>query len=130
MEAQMLIHILQTQLSAALREREAYPDVANRVPVDLGHPHVGLRDALGGVLAGEGGQLLLSLRANKLVSISKAGTATALPEKLIDIWLHALAAAAMGQSLRCVVVGRNAVVRVAPQDPQAARAQLQVLLAT
>jgi exodeoxyribonuclease V gamma subunit len=36
----------------------------------------------------------------------------------------------MGQSCQCVVVGRNAVVRVPPQDPVAARAQLQVLLAT
>jgi exodeoxyribonuclease V gamma subunit len=52
------------------------------------------------------------------------------PEKLIDIWLQSLAAAAMGHSVRCVVVGRNAVVRVPPQDPEAARAQLQTLLAT
>ena len=35
----------------------------------------------------------------------------------------------MGHSLRCVVVGRNAVVRAEPQDPEAARAQLQTLLA-
>jgi exodeoxyribonuclease V gamma subunit len=130
LEAQKLTHILQTQLTAALREREAYPDAAERVLVDQAHPQVGLQDALGGVLAGEGGQLLLSLRANKLVSISKAGKATALPEKLIDIWLQSLAAAAMDQPLRCAVVGRNAVVRVPPQDPEAARAQLQVLLAT
>ncbi len=130
LEAQKLTHILQTQLAAALREREAYPDAAERVLVDQADPQVGLQDALGGVLTGEGGQLLLSLRANKLVSISKAGTATALPEKLIDIWLQSLAAAAMDQPLRCVVVGRNAVVRVPEQDPDAARAQLQVLLAT
>ncbi|WP_090045859.1 exodeoxyribonuclease V subunit gamma [Limnohabitans sp. 2KL-27] len=134
LEAQKLTHILQTQLSAALRERQAYPEAAERVLVDQAHPQihpqVSLQDALGGVLAGEGGPMRLSLRANKLVSISKAGTATAMPEKLIDIWLQSLAAAAMGHSLRCVVVGRNAVVRVPPQDPEAARAQLQVLLAT
>jgi exodeoxyribonuclease V gamma subunit len=130
LEAQKLTHILQTQLAAALHERVAYPDMAERVLVDQAHPQVSLQDALGGVLAGEGGQMLLSLRANKLVSISKAGKATASPEKLIDIWLHSLAAAAMGHSLCCVVVGRNAVVRVGSQDPQAARAQLQILLAT
>ena len=130
LEAQKLTHILQTQLAAALREREAYPDAAERVLIDLAHPQVGLQDALGGVLAGEGGQLLLSLRANKLVSISKAGKATALPEKLIDLWLQSLAAAAMDQPCKCVAVGRNAVVRVDPQDPDAARAQLQVLLST
>jgi exodeoxyribonuclease V gamma subunit len=130
LEAQKLTHILQTQLAAALHERVAYPDMAERVLVDQAHPQVSLQDALGSVLAGEGGQMLLSLRANKLVSISKAGKATVLPEKLIDIWLQSLAAAAMGHSLCCVVVGRNAVVRVGPQDPQAARAQLQILLAT
>jgi exodeoxyribonuclease V gamma subunit len=130
LEAQKLTHILQTQLAAALRERGAYPEAAERVLVDQAHPQVSLQDALGGVLAGEGGQMLLSLRANKLVSISKAGKATALPEKLIDIWLQSLAAAAMGHSVRCVVVGRNAVVRAEPLDPEAARAQLHTLLAT
>ncbi|MBM3398450.1 MAG: exodeoxyribonuclease V subunit gamma, partial [Betaproteobacteria bacterium] len=88
------------------------------------------QDALGGVLGEQGAQMLLTLRANQLVRISEAGTATVLPEKLIDIWLHSLATAAMGQPLRCVVVGRNAVVRVPPQAPDAAREQLQVLLAT
>ena len=130
LEAQKLTHILQTQLTAAWREREDCPDAAERVLVDLAHPQVQLQDALGGVLAGEGGQMLLSLRANKLVSISKAGKASALPEKLIDRWLQSLAAAAMDQPLRCIVVGRNAVLRVPPQDPDAARAQLQVLLAS
>jgi exodeoxyribonuclease V gamma subunit len=134
LEAQKLTHLLQTQLAAAWRERGEGPEVAERVMVDLAHPkmhpHVRLQDALGGVLAGEGGCMLLSLHANKLASISKAGQATALPEKLIDIWLQSLAAAAMGQTLRCVAVGRNAVVRVPPQDPQTARIQLQLLLAT
>ena len=134
LEAQKLIHILQTQLTAALRERGEYPEAAERVLVDQAypqlHPQVSLQDALGGVLTGEGGAMRLSLRANKLVSVSKAGKATAMPEKLIDIWLQSLAAAAMGHSQRCVVVGRNAVVRVPPQDPEAARAQLQTLLAT
>ncbi|MDP4921938.1 MAG: exodeoxyribonuclease V subunit gamma [Limnohabitans sp.] len=134
LEAQKLTHILQTQLAAALRERGAYPEAAERVLVDQAypqmHPQVSLQDALGGVLAGEGGQMLLSLRANKLVSISKAGKATALPEKLIDIWLQSLAAAAMGHSVRCVVVGRNAVVRAEPLELEAARTQMQTLLAT
>ena len=130
LEAQKLTHALQTQLAAALRERQACPGAAPRVLVDLAHPQVLLQDALAGVLAGPDGPLLLSLRANRLASISPAGTATAWPEKLIDLWLQSLAAAAMDQPLRCVVVGRNAVLRLAPQDPVAAREQLQRLLAT
>jgi exodeoxyribonuclease V gamma subunit len=129
LEAQKLTHILQTQLAAALRERAAYPQAAERILLDQVHPQVGLRDALGGVLAGEGGQLLLSLRANDVADLQPK-TPQARPDKLIDIWLQSLAVAAMGQSCQCLVVGRNAVVRVSPQNPEAARAQLQVLLAT
>jgi exodeoxyribonuclease V gamma subunit len=133
LEAQKLTHILQTQLAAALRERGAYPDMAERVLVDQAHPQmhpqVSLQDALGGMLAGESGQMLLSLRANDVADL-KPKTPLVRPEKLIDIWLQSLAAAAMDQPCKCVVVGRNAVVRVPPQDPQAARAQLQTLLAT
>ena len=129
LEAQKLTHILQTQLAAVLHERGAYPEAAERVLVDQVNPQVSLQDALGGVLAGEGGQMLLSLRANDVADL-KPKTPLARPEKLIDIWLQSLAAAAMGHSVRCVVVGRNAVVRAEPQDPEAARTQLQTLLAT
>ena len=129
LEAQKLIHTLQTQLAASLHEREACPETVERVLVDLSHPHVSLQDALGGLLTGEGGPVLLSLRANEVADL-KPKTPLAKPEKLIDIWLQSLAAAAMGQPLRCVVVGRNAVVRVPSQAPDVARAQLQVLLAT
>ena len=132
LEAQKLTHLLQALLAAALREREACPEAAERVLVELAHPQVRLQDALGGVRTGRmgaGGQMLLSLRANALVSL-KTQTPKPYPDKLIDIWLHSLAAAAMDQPLRCVVVGRNAVLRVPAQAPEAARAQLQVLLAT
>ena len=133
LEAENLTHILQTQLSAALREREACPDAAGRVLVDVAHPPsnpmVHLQDALGGVMTGEGGAMVLGLKASSVAHL-KSRTPQADPEKLIDIWLLSLAAAAMDQPLRCVVVGRNAVVRVPPQDPDAARAQLQVLLDT
>jgi len=132
LEAQKLTHILQTQLAAALHERKACPAAAERVLVDLAHPQVHLRDALGGVLAdkvGEAGQLTLSLRANALANL-KNKKPQPYPDKLIDIWLQSLASAAMAQPLRCVVVGRNAVLRLPTQDPEAARAQLQVLLDT
>jgi len=127
LEAHKLSHILQTQLAVALREREAYPEAAERILVDLAHPQARLQDVLVGVLAGEGGWLSLSLRAHALADLQpKAPQPYA--DKLIDIWLHSLAAAAMGQPLRCVVVGRNAVLRVPAQEPEIARAQLQQLL--
>jgi exodeoxyribonuclease V gamma subunit len=133
LKAGELITQLETLLGAALHERAAFPLPVPRVLIDVAHPHVQLQDALSGVLtgpqAGEGGALLLSLRANALADL-KSKTPKAMPEKLIDIWLVSLAAAAMGQPLHCVVVGANAVLRVPPPEADAARVQLQVLLDT
>jgi exodeoxyribonuclease V gamma subunit len=119
---------LQAMLSAALRERQAYPGAAERLLMDWAHPQVALQDALGDVRVGEGGQMSLHLRASDLASL-KTKTPQAHPDKLIDIWLLSLAAAAMDQPLKCVVVGRNAVLRMAEPEPEAARAQLTALLA-
>ena len=127
LEAQKLIHTLQAQLGAALRERAACNDAHERVLVDVAHPQVTLQDALAGVLTAVTGRLSLSLRANALVD-TQPKTPVVYPDKLIDIWLQSLAAAAMGQPMACVVVGRNAVVRLGPPAPEDARAQLQVLL--
>jgi exodeoxyribonuclease V gamma subunit len=131
LEAQKLNARLQAMLGAALREREAYLHVAERVLVDLTHAQVALQDALGDVLTGEGGQMSLYLRASDLASF-KSQKPLAYADKLIDIWLLSLAAAAMDQPFQCVVVGRNAVLRVPEpgpeQGPEAARAQLTELL--
>jgi exodeoxyribonuclease V gamma subunit len=137
LEAQKLSHNLQTLLGAGLQARQAYPKAAERLLVDLPQaqatpndpPNVHLQDALSGLLLGEGGAVSLTLRASKLANL-RPKTPLAYPDKLIDIWLRSLAAAAMHQPLPCVVVGRNAVLRVPPQDPEQARAQLQVLLDT
>jgi exodeoxyribonuclease V gamma subunit len=129
LEAQKLSALLQAMLSAALHEREACPQAAERVLVDLTHAEVDLQDALGDVLTGEGGHLSLHLRANDLASF-KTQKPLAYADKLIDIWLLSLAAAAMDQPLHCVVVGRNAVLRVPEQEPEAAGAQLTALLTT
>jgi exodeoxyribonuclease V gamma subunit len=119
---------LQAMLGAALRERQAYPDAAERLLVDMAQSQVALQDALGDVRLGEGGQMSLHLRASDLASF-KTQKPQAHPDKLIDIWLLSLAAAAMDQPLTCVVVGRNAVLRMAEPEPAAARAQLTALLA-
>ena len=51
-----------------------------------------------------------------------------MPDKLLGPWLTCLAAAAMGSPLHGVLVGRNAVVRMAPLPQDAALAQLQAVL--
>ena len=130
LEAGRLSQSLQALMHAALRERAACRGEAGRVLIELAHPHVRVQDALPGVLQGPDGPVLLSVHASAMARVKDNGEAQALPEKLIEVWLHALAAAAMGQTLHGVVVGRNAVVRVPPQDPVQARQQLQVLLDT
>ena len=132
LQAHRLAQMLQAQWAAALRERQAYPEAAERLTVEWMHPQVRLQDVLGGMLAGRPGQadrLWLALRASTVADL-QGRMPQARPEKLIDVWLHSLAAAAMGQPLHCVVVGRDAVVRALPQDTQAARAQLAQLLDT
>jgi exodeoxyribonuclease V gamma subunit len=129
LEAQNLASSLETMLDAAIREREDFPDVADRLLIDVPEADVHLQDALGGISVGEQGALSLHMRASHLADL-KSKKPQALPDKLIDVWLISLAAAAMGHALTIAVVGRNAVVRVAPQAPDAARAQLQQLLVT
>jgi exodeoxyribonuclease V gamma subunit len=119
---------LQAMLGAALHERQAFPDAAERLLVDMAHPQVSLQDALSDVRVGEVGKMSLHLRASDLASF-KTQKPQAHPDKLIDIWLLSLAAAAMDQPLKCVVVGRNAVLRMAGPEPEAARTQLTALLA-
>ena len=132
LEAQKIHASLQAMLGAALREREAYPLAAERILIDLTHAQVALQDTLGDVWMGsaahEGAQMSLHLRASDLVSFKNKKPVT-YPDKLIDIWLLSLAAATMDQPFQCVVVGRNAVLRVPEQKPEAARAQLTALLA-
>jgi len=129
LEAQKLSDRLQAMLAAAWHEGKDYPERAARVLVDLAHPHVRLLDALGDLRQGEGGNLSLHLRASDVASF-KNDKPRAYPDKLIDLWLLSLAAAAMEQPLQCVVVGRNALLRWAQPEPEAARNQLQVLLST
>ena len=77
-----------------------------------------------------GAPLLVKLTASSVAKVNAKNEVAALPAKLIDAWLLSLAAAAMGQPVRVVVVGRNAVVR-APLPPQdEARELLQMLLQT
>jgi exodeoxyribonuclease V gamma subunit len=135
LEADKLGSRLHTLLTAALNERQAWPECAERVLVDVPHAQVALQDVLGEVRgssssgAPSGTRAILCLRANELAKL-KNKTPQAHAAKLIDVWLQALAAAAMGQPVHCIAVGRNAVLRWSPMPFEVARQQMQVLLAT
>ncbi len=135
LEAGQLQSVLQAVLLAGLNERAGHAPDAPRVVVDLTDssvaPQVHLQDALAGLWqAPHGAPLLVKLTASSVAKVNAKNEVAALPAKLIDAWLLSLAAAAMGQPVRVVVVGRNAVVR-APLPPQGdARELLQMLLQT
>ena len=136
LEAHKLQQILSAQLEAAQREREACPEPAERVLVDLAHPSepVRLQDSVSGAHLPSASQVgepavLVQLHASGVAQLD-AQTPQARAEPLIEAWLQALACAAAGQPVRSVVVGRNALLRLPALDAEAARAQLTVLLAT
>jgi exodeoxyribonuclease V gamma subunit len=127
LEGQKLSSTLQTMLGVVLRERSVGGELI-RVPVEIEHPHVLLQDALGGVLPGPQEGVLLSVTASRVATGRNHANPTARPDKMIPAWLNALAAAAMGTSVACVVVGRDAVVRLPGLDQEQAARQMQLLL--
>jgi exodeoxyribonuclease V gamma subunit len=131
LEAGRLQAVLQAVLQAALDERVGHTCDAPRVVVDLAHTHVRLQDTIAGLWqAQQALPLRVLLRASKVANVSDKNGVQALPDKLIDAWLMSLAAAAMGQPVRVVLVGRNAVVRAPILSRQDAHEQLQMLLQT
>ena len=137
-EAQRLAKELQPLLLHGLEERAKWPELAPRGLVDRSHAGVRLQDALTGlrqrVNGAEVQTVCLEMRASKIAKIGKSKDknktprATPLPDKMLGPWLTCLAAAAMGLRVQGVLVGRNAIVRMAPLPQAAALAQLDALL--
>ena len=71
-----------------------------------------------------GTPVLIHLESGRLLD----GKGKPRPERLVAHWLRALACAASGFEAECVVVGRDATLRLAPLDAAQARTQLQTLL--
>lgn len=132
-EARRLTQELQPLLVCGLQERAQWPEEATRVLIDHLHVGVHLQDALSGlrqrVQADGLHTAWVEMRASKIATLNARNEARALPDKLIGPWLTSLAAAAMGVPLHGVLVGRNAIVRIRPMGQEAARQQLDVLLA-
>jgi len=147
-EARRLGNELQPLLLHGLQERAQWPELAPRILVDRSHAGLRLQDALTGLRQRVSGtdvhMAWLEMRASKIAKIGKGKDkdkdkekenekekntkATPLPDKLLGPWLNCLAAAAMGLQVHGVLVGRNAIVRMAPLPQEAALDQLDALL--
>ena len=136
-EAQRLTQELQPLLACGLAERQAWPELAPRLPLERVHAAVRLQDSLSGLRMRLHGSatgepvpqtVWIDWRASKLARRSKNGKLTPLADKLIDVWLTQLAAAASGHALHAVIVGRQAVLRSAPIPPAVAAQRLDAVL--
>lgn len=135
-EARRLGQELQPLLLHGLQERDPWPELAPRILVDRSHAGLRLQDVLTGlrqrVNGAEVQMVWLEMRASKIAKIGKnkdkTPKATPLPDKLLGPWLTCLAAAAMGLQVQGVLVGRNAIVRMAPLPQESALTQLDSLL--
>ncbi len=130
LEAQKLALLLEGILSAVQCERASFDGVSTRLSVHIDHPLVGLQDVLGGVGHSATGLMVMTVTASRLLQGHDSATPKARPERLVAAWLKALAAAAAGTPVGCVVVGVDAVIRLPQLSQTEAVNQMQVLLNT
>ena len=80
--------------------------------------------------AEDGRQAVLTRTASRVLAKAKSKTAPRpRPEKLLDSWLQALAAAASGQALHGVLVARDALLSWPPMERESAERALATVLA-
>jgi exodeoxyribonuclease V gamma subunit len=119
--------MLHAWLAEQLARSEPWPRQALRFVSD-GQQLDDWLDALRTDAAGE--PLWLDLSMARLSYRTRTDpTPHARPDALIAPWVRACSAAACGVPLQVVLVGRDAVLRLAPPEPAAAQAALQALLA-
>jgi exodeoxyribonuclease V gamma subunit len=103
-----------------------FPHPAPKLPVHLQFSGaIALDDWIDQLRRGADGEAWLTQISSKV--LDKEGAPRG--DKLIDAWLRQLAAAAAGHEVTGCLVARDAVVTMAPLDPDAARVQLHDLVA-
>jgi exodeoxyribonuclease V gamma subunit len=98
---------------------------APKLAVSLEFDGVGLDDWIDKLRSGDGDTVWLMQISSRV--LDKKGAPRG--DKLIAPWLRQLASAAVGQPVTGYLVARDAILTLAPLDPQAAQAQLGALVA-
>ena len=105
---------------------QQYPQAADKLALELCHGEVVLEDWLDQLRSdGADGKVSLLQMSSKV--LDKKGQLRG--DKLIGLWLRQLAAAAANFPVSGVLVARDAMLRMAPLDPKAARTTLHGLFA-
>lgn len=98
---------------------------APKLAVSLEFDGVALDDWIDKLRSGDGETVWLMQMSSRV--LDKKGAARG--DKLIAPWLRQLASAAVGQPVTGYLVARDAILTLAPLDPQASKAQLGALVA-
>jgi exodeoxyribonuclease V gamma subunit len=106
---------------------QTYSEVADKLPVSYPHRGLQLEDWLDG-LRSNGAELAWLDRHPGNLTVTKGEESLPRPEKLIDAWVRQLASAATGNQISAYVVGRDAILRIAPMDPAEAQLTLETLI--
>ncbi|HSI50864.1 MAG TPA: exodeoxyribonuclease V subunit gamma [Ideonella sp.] len=139
----LLAHDLAAMLQAWQQAQRQFPQAAPRLPLHLaqaedvlpldGQPlllPLQLDDWLDGLRVGEERPVWLQVQASRLCGKKPAsGKATPRLDKLVGPWLRAMAAAASGQPVDLLLIGRDATLYFTPPAPESANVAAQALLA-
>ncbi len=136
--ADTLLQTTQPMLQAWFQALQDLPQALPPLPLRLDHAGLSLSDWLSGLRsatpagrAPAGAPVWLKLSASRLLQPGKDSDKApprARPDALVDVWVRLLAAAALGQPVEALVIGADALVRLAAPAPEAALAQLRDLI--
>ncbi|RJG02578.1 exodeoxyribonuclease V subunit gamma [Noviherbaspirillum sedimenti] len=122
-----LVRDLTPARSAWLELCGRFPHAAGKLPVAFGHAGLRLDDWIDKLRSNGSGTVWLEQNPGKLTrTVDKQAVARA--DKLFGAWVRQLAAAVAGQEVSGYLVGRDAVLKMAPLDPDEARQTLGALL--
>lgn len=105
-----------------------YPQATGKLPVAFAHAGLRLDDWIDKLRSNAGATVWLEQHAGKLTKKNRDKLIVARPEKLFGAWVRQLAAAVAGQEVTGYLVGRDAILKLAPLDANAARQTLGALM--
>ena len=126
-----LVDALEPMLAAWQKVQALYPNASAREPLRYPSDAPQIDDWLDGlqVPPGDSGQRVwLDIVPSRLCNSDKLRTVR--PDKLVAAWVKSLVASACKVSVRGVIVGRDAMVMVAPLPTEGAAATLDMLIRT
>jgi exodeoxyribonuclease V gamma subunit len=125
---EQLVRDLTPVRSAWLDLCSKFPQPAAKLPVVFTHEGLRLDDWIDRLRSNGSETVWLEQHAGKLTKKNQDKQIVARPDKLFHPWMRQLAAAVAGQEVTGYLVGRNAILKLAPLDADEARQVLGKLM--